>query len=182
MIPYRDKKIINAVAFFAKQHRKKAKRPLYQTFLYKYLAFLDFYSLKETGRPALGLTYKAMKHGPVPMEIYGDKQDTPKYKFQEDEWGEFIVVIGKPDLNYFSPYEIELMERFIDFFAQVWVNTTVISDSSHEEILAWSRTWNEKPNKIIEYALEFEGDLFSKNEEDLTFPEEVFLTLRAMAF
>ena len=74
MIPYRNEKIQSAVAFFAKQHYKKTKRLLYQTYLYKYLAFLDFLSLRETGIPALGLVYSAMDLGPVPIEIYGNKK------------------------------------------------------------------------------------------------------------
>jgi len=71
MIPYQKEKIENAICFFAHEHMKKTRQSLYQTFLYKYLAFLDFEILKETGRPCLGLSYMAMEHGPVPMEIYG---------------------------------------------------------------------------------------------------------------
>ena len=181
MIPYRNEKIQNAVAFFARRHRVKANRRLYQTFLYKYLAFLDFYSLKETGRPVLELTYKAMQFGPVPIEIYEDKSKTPKYKFQKDDMGEYVVATDKPDLDYFSPYEIELMERLIEIFAQQWVTVDTISDCSHEEIIAWRRTWTDQPNEIIDYALEFDGDLFSKKEEELTYPEVVYLTHKALA-
>ena len=47
MIPYQKEKIENAICFFASEHQKKTKHPLYQTFLYKYLAFLDFESLRE---------------------------------------------------------------------------------------------------------------------------------------
>jgi hypothetical protein len=61
MIPYKNEKIQNAIAFFAKEHCKKVRKPLYQTYLYKYLAFLDFISLREVGRPALELIYKAME-------------------------------------------------------------------------------------------------------------------------
>jgi uncharacterized phage-associated protein len=180
MIPCRNEKVQNAVAYFAEQHRKKSKRYLYQTFLYKYLAFLDFYSLKETGRPALDLVYKAMKKGPVPIEIYEHKTETPKYKFVKDEWGEFVVAKGKPDLDYFSPYEINLMDRLLEIFARKWVTSTQASDSSHERIKAWQRTWAQCPNGIIDPALEFEGDLFRKKEDQLSYSEEVYLTYRAL--
>ena len=35
MIPYQKEKIENAICFFANEHQKKTKHPLYQTFLYK---------------------------------------------------------------------------------------------------------------------------------------------------
>jgi hypothetical protein len=180
MIPCRTEKIQNAIAYFAEQHRKRAKRYLYQTFLYKYLAFLDFFSLKETGRPALDLVYKAMKRGPVPIEIYGDKSETPKYKFMRDELGEVVVAKGKANLDYFSPYEIKLMDKLLEIFARKWVTSSHASDSSHEVIKAWQRTWAEHPNGIIDLALEFEGDLSRKKEGELSYQEEVYLTYRAL--
>lgn len=165
MIPYRDEKIQNAIAFFAKEHRKKTRQFLYQTFLYKYLAFFDFWSLRDTGRPALNLKYKAMKKGPVPIEIYGNKQETEK---------------KDPDMDYFSPYEEELLHKLIEIFAQRWVTTGVMSDASHEDLLAWKRTWESKPNSFIDYALEFKGNLYLKKDDQLTFPEQVFLTFKAI--
>jgi len=180
MIPYREKKIQNAIVFFAQNHPKKAKKPLYQVYLYKYLAFLDFLSLRETGRPALELTYKAMKRGPVPVEIYYEKINTDKYRFVKDEWGEFIVSKGKPDMDYFSHYEIDLMERLIEIYAQQWITTNIMSDSSHDDILAWQRTWAKQKNSIIDYKLEFEEDVFFKKDEDLTYPEEVYRTYKTL--
>ncbi|MEA1947234.1 MAG: Panacea domain-containing protein [Thermodesulfobacteriota bacterium] len=181
MIPYKDEKIQNAIAFFAHNHKKKARRYLYQTYLYKYLAFLDFSSLKEQGFPVLGLTYRAMKRGPVPIEIYSTKEDTKKYKFIKDELGVFIIAKEKPNLNYFSPYEIELMERLIEIYAVQWVLTDTMSEASHEAILAWRRTYIGNPNGIIDYSLEFEGDVLSKKQEELTYQEEVFLINKALA-
>ena len=180
MIPYRDEKIQNAVAFFAQEHKKRAKRHLYQTFLYKYLAFLDFCSLKETGRPVLGLTYQAMALGPVPIEIYRDKTDKPLYKFVKDELGEIVVAREKPNLDYFSSYELDLMNRLLDIYARRWIKTSVVSDASHQSINAWLRTFQNTPNAVIDYALEFDGDIFSKKDEELTYPEEVYLTYRAL--
>jgi uncharacterized phage-associated protein len=181
MIPYRKEKIINAVAFFAHRHQKKTRQRLYQTSLYKYLAFFDFYSLSETGHPALGLIYKAMKRGPVPVEIYDNKAETATYKFKKDNIGEFIVVKGTPDLDYFSAYELSLLERLIEIFADRWVTSRIMSDASHEEINAWRRTWAEKQNSIINFDLEFDGDVLSKKEDELTYVEEIYLTQKALA-
>jgi len=180
VIPYRDEKIMNAVSFFADKHRKKTRKPLYQTALYKYLAFFDFLSLRESGRPALDLVYRAKERGPVPVEIYGNKKDTSKYKFRKDEYGEFVISVGSFDPDYFSPYELEIMERLIEIYAQAWVNTTIMSNSSHSDIKAWRRTWEKKPNSLIDYSLEFDEDLSLKDEENLTYPEEVYLTYRAL--
>jgi len=164
MLPYRKEKIQNAIAFFAKEHRKKTRKPLYQTYLYKYLAFLDFTSLRETGRPALELVYKAMRRGPVPVEIYEDKVDTHLYKFIKDDFGEFVATTNKPNMDYFSSCEIDLMNRLIEIYATKWMTTDVMSDASHEDIAAWKRTYYSKPNQIIDYSLEFEGDVFLKNQ------------------
>ncbi len=181
MIPYRIEKIQNAIAFFAGEHRKKTRKPLYQTYLYKYLAFFDFMSLRETGRPALELIYRAMQRGPVPIEIYGKKQDTPLYRFVKDKFGECIVAKNKPDMDYFSSYETDLMHRLIEIYATRWITAGDMSDASHEDISAWRRTYYGKPNTIIDYTLEFDGNLLSKRENELTYPEEVYLTYRAMA-
>ena len=181
MIPYRKEKIQNAIVFFAREHRKKTRKPLYQTYLYKYLAFLDFISLREIGRPALELIYKAMQRGPVPIEIYKEKADTPLYKFVKNELGEIIVTKNKPNMDYFSSYEIELMYRLIEIYATSWMTTDVMSDASHEDIAAWRRTYYQNPNTTIDYTLEFDDDLLSKRENELTYPEEAYLTYRAIA-
>lgn len=181
MIPYRKEKIQNAIVFFAREHRKKTRKPLYQTYLYKYLAFLDFISLREIGRPALELIYKAMQRGPVPIEIYEKKEDTLLYRFVKDTLGEVVVPKNKPNMDFFSPYEIDLMHRLIEIYATTWITTDVMSDASHEDIAAWKRTYFKKPNTIIDFILEFDGDLLSKRENELTYPEEVYLTYRAMA-
>lgn len=51
----------------------------------------------------------------------------------------------------------------------------MISDASHEDILAWKRTWETKPNSIIDYSLEFEGNILKKSEKELSYPEENYL-------
>lgn len=184
MIPYQKEKLENAVCFFAREHMRHTKHHLYQTFLYKYLALLDFGYLRAYGRPALGLTYQAMQMGPVPKELY-DRRDDPDlsecFAFQEDESGHKAVVAkNAPDLAYFSQREIDLMKRIIEIYAQGYVTSRIMSDASHQEILAWRRTWAREPNAVIDFALEFPEDVFNKPEHQLTFPEEVFLVQKGL--
>lgn len=183
MIPYQKEKTENAICFFAKEHQKKARKPLYQTFLYKYLAFLDFTSLKETGEPALGLRYRAMERGPVPIDIY-DKRETyssPLAKFVKDERGGIMVIARKePDLDYFSPYEIELMSRLIEIYARSYIPTKLVSDASHQEIAAWKNTWQTKPNSLIDYASEFGSDSACVMESEVPYAKNRFHVSRTL--
>ena len=183
MIPYQKEKIENAICFFAKEHRKKTRQMLYQTFLFKYLALFDFGYLKKYGKPALGLTYQAMEKGPVPIEIYNKRMDEPwsnLFSFQEDQNKFMIIPKGTPNLDYFSSREIKLMNTLIEIYAHQFINSKLMSDASHQEILAWKRTWQKKHNDYIDFSLEFSGNIFEKSEKDLTFPEEVYLTQKGL--
>jgi len=183
MIPYQKQKIENAICFFAHEHKKKTRQALYQTFLYKYLAFLDFECIKETGRPCLGLEYMAMQRGPVPIKIYSQRDKIKSDLFQfipDQEDSRIILAKTKPNLDYFSKKEISLMQKLIEIYASNYINTKLISDASHEAILAWKKTWKNKQNGIIDYATGFDDDLSYKKEEDLTYPEESYLIYRAL--
>jgi len=183
MIPYQKEKIENAICFFAREHLKKTKHPLYQTFLYKYLAFLDFESLRETGRPCLGLTYKAMERGPVPMEIYSKRNEfkTPLFEFYHDQEGRFTIHSKcKANLDYFSKFEINQMHRLIEIYAKSYIPAKIISDASHESIISWKKTWKKNPNGIMDYDAEFDDNLFNKKEKELNYSEESYLIYRAL--
>lgn len=179
MIAYQKEKIDNAICFFAREHKKKSGKDLPQTYLYKYLAFLDFYSIEKTGIPALGLKYKAMERGPVPIELYNKRRNlkTDLYEFKKQD--EKIYIIhpkGRLNLNFFSDFEIEKMKELISKHAWKYGSTNEISDASHKKILAWKRTWENKENAIIDYKLTFEGDIKNKPPEKLTYVEERYLT------
>jgi len=179
VIPYQKEKLENAVCFFAVEHNRRARHHLYQTFLYKYLALFDFGYLRAYGKPALGLTYKAMKMGPVPIQLYGSRNNekvSDCFSMPKDEAGNIIIVPhGKPNLDYFNKREIDLMNKLIEIYAQSYVTSHIMSDSSHEEILAWKRAWKQEQNSIIDFSLEFSGNVYERPEDNLTFPEEVFL-------
>jgi hypothetical protein len=184
VIPYQKEKLENAVCYFAREHASHTRHRLYQTFLYKYLALFDFGYLRAYGKPALGLTYQAMQMGPVPKELYDrrDDQELSKcFSFQKDESGHLAVVVKTaPNLDYFSKREIELMNRIVEIYAQSYVTSRIMSDASHQDILAWRRTWARKQNAVIDFALEFPEDVFNKPEHQLTFPEEVFLVQKGL--
>lgn len=195
-IPYKDQKVEGAIAFFASEHKKKTRESLGLTALFKYLAFYDFKSLEETGELALGLTYKAMERGPVPVEIYiENRYRKSEYylfegkQFYKDgkEYTAFDIiprpVKKKEYLNYFSEYDLELMNRLIFFFAQSWVSAKVMSDASHAKkdgIKAWVKAWNREHDSIINIA-----DTFDDLEEKVinnkaSSPEEHFFIHRLL--
>ena len=183
MIAYQKEKIENAICFFASKHRERTKKPLTQTFLYKYLAFLDFKSLEETGHPALGLKYLAMGKGPVPIEIYSKRKTlkTECFEFREVEENKFVVIPkGRPNLEVFSPYEIKKMQQLIEIYADTFVKTSDISEASHQDIKAWRKAYKKKENSIIEYELQFDGDVMHKKPKELTHAEENFLIYKSI--
>ena len=86
--------------------------PLTQTSLYKYFSFLDFASIEETGRRALGLLYRKM--GKVPMSIgtngKRDKVKNDYFILVRQAGGRYVVkAVGEPDLECFSPFEVSVM-------------------------------------------------------------------------
>jgi len=61
MIAYKVEKRNNAICFFAQEVYKLRKQYLPQTLLYKFLSYLDFFSIEKLGKPALELKYRAYK-------------------------------------------------------------------------------------------------------------------------
>lgn len=184
MFPYKEKKIINAITYIAQKHKQKTRRNLYQTALYKYLGFIDFTSIKEVGRPVTGLHYKAMEKGPVPIEIYFEKEyrSTDLYDFKEDQYGVYIDIKKKKcNMDYFSDYEIQLLNNYIEIFAVRYVNSNMMSDASHKNIFAWKRVYNKTPNENIKYSDEFPGDIHSYDIDKLTLPQESYLIFTQLA-
>lgn len=183
MIPYSKEKIINAICFFAKEHKKRTRKPLYQTFLYKYLAFLEFKSLEETGMPVFGLEYLAMERGPVPIEIYKnrDKLKNNYFVFKKIGDDKYVIIPKKtPNLEYFSPYEIKKMKELIEIYAEKFITSDDISEASHQDIKQWRKAWNRKPNSIVKYDYSFDEDIENKTSEELNAAEEKFLIFKAL--
>jgi uncharacterized phage-associated protein len=188
MIAYRKERVDNAILFFAKGHYKKTKKYLSQTSLYKYLAFFEFRYLKKYGDMPLELTYKAMQRGPVPMEIY-ENRDKPGYfplvvfdPFQtQGRTGYLVKPKGTFNPDYFAEAELEEMNNLIEIFAQQWVGASDMSDASHQDIKAWKKTWSRSPNAIIDPIEEFDRDIMTASEETLHTGELRYLMHRKMA-
>lgn len=172
------RKVNNAICFFASEHEKATKRSLSQTFLYKYLAFLDFICLEKTGRPSLGLKHLAMKHGTVPIEIYGNRDKLKSeclYTVPLDENKLLFRAKGEPNLEFFSPLELAEMRRLIEIYADHFVHASDISDASHEAIKAWQKAYRRKQNSEISYDEAFDENVLDKDQKDLSYAEESYL-------
>jgi len=188
MLSYQKERIENALLFFAQNHYKKTKRYLSQTFLYKYLAFFEFRYLKEYGDMPLELTYKAMERGPVPMEIYGNR-DNPNYfskvTFEPTKTnsGNSMYLIkpkGTFEPDYFAEAELEEMDHLIEMFAQKWVGSTEMSEASHQAIQAWKKTYSRQPDADIDPIEEFDRDIMAVPEDSLQNGELKYLMHRRM--
>jgi len=189
MLSYQKERIDNALLFFAEKHYQKTKKYLSQTFLYKYLAFFEFRYLKSTGDMPLELTYKAMDHGPVPMEIYGNRDKSGYFSkvifepFITKSGGDGYLVKpnGKFDPDYFAEAELEEMKNLIEMFARQWVGASEMSEASHRAIKAWSKTYSRQPYADIDPIEEFDRDILAIPEETLHTEELKYLMRRKMA-
>ncbi len=179
MIAYREEKIKNAICYFAKEHYKRTNRYIRQTLLYKYLGFLDFESIKNRGKPVLGLSFIAYDKGPVPPEIRAkrDNYDTECFSFF-NTGGDYYNIMPKSDadLSYFSKSEIELMDNILSRYSRKELRNEEMIDAAIKDshkILAW-----EKARKRFHKKMRYE-DMFpnidKKSEEELTPEEENFL-------
>lgn len=183
MIAYQKEKTENAICYFASRHKEKTGKYLFQTSLYKYLSLFEFEFLKKYGQPPIGLTYRAMDWGPVPMEIYGkrEKYDTPCFSFRKNPEGKITVISkGKPDMDYFSMAEIDEMARLVEIYADEFVTSEDMSKASHSEIPAWRKTYEKKPNEIIDFQLTFDEDIETKPSHKLSPAEEEFLIYKGL--
>jgi hypothetical protein len=136
----------------------------------------------------LELTYKAMPRGPVPMEIYENRDNPTCFSLVTFEpfqtktgTGYIIKPKGKFNPDYFAEAELEEMNNLIEIFAQQWVGASVMSDASHQNIRAWKKTYSRNPNTIIDPIEEFDRDIMAVPEETLQTGELRYLMHRKMA-
>ena len=185
MIAYKTEKRNNAICFFAQEVYKLRKQYLPQTLLYKFLSYLDFFSIEKLGKPALELEYRAYKNGPVPVGIYNNREgyQTDCFKFEKRGTNRFIVISTKEaDLDYFSEFEIEIMNYLLDKYIKNNLDMKKIIDKicedSHDEIKAWKVAYNRKKNSRIDYSDTF-GEIDKKESNKLSIQEERFLVYRS---
>jgi hypothetical protein len=136
----------------------------------------------------LELTYKAMDHGPVPMEIYNNR-DNPGYfskvifdtfKTKSGETGYLVKPNGKFESEFFAEAELDEMNSLIDIFAQQWVGAAKMSEASHQAIRAWKTTYSRQPNADIDPIDEFDRDITTVPEDSLKTEELKYLMHRKM--
>ena len=174
----KNEKLKNAICYFAQRHPSQKGAPLYQTYLYKYLAFMDFGSIVERGKPIFGLSYGALEEGPVPMDIYNrrDRLKNETFEFIKISKDKYIVKPKKQaNLSYFSEYEIKKMDENLDKYGKKGITTRDVNKASHL-IRAWKVTERNKP---ILYDDMFEN-IKCKNKEELTPEEETFLIYKSI--
>ena len=142
--------------------------------------------MKKVGDMPLELTYKAMEHGPVPMEIYNNR-DNPSYFSKivfepiQTKSGKSMYLVkpkGTFDSDYFADAELKEMNELIDIFAKRWVGATEMSEASHQEIKAWKKTYSRQPNDNIDPIEEFDRDITALPEDSLQTEELKYLMHR----
>jgi hypothetical protein len=156
--------------------------------MYKYLAFFEFRYLKNVGDMPLELTYKAMEWGPVPMEIFGNREKPDYFKkvvfepvqTKSGKSGYIVKPTGKFNPDYFAEAELEEMHNLIEIFAQLWVGAAEMSEMSHRDIKAWKKTYDRQPDANIDPIEEFDRDIMSVPEETLQNAEYKYLIHRKM--
>ncbi|WP_321991544.1 type II toxin-antitoxin system antitoxin SocA domain-containing protein [Marispirochaeta aestuarii] len=180
MIAYRQERIDNAIAYFAKRHREITNKPAFKTYIFKYLALFDFSVLRETGVPAFDFSYDALQRGPVPRELYYriDQLESEKYTVSEDQDGNhYFTETGDAELDFFSEREIEQLQKIAESYMRPGMKTDDVCDATHHDIKAWRVAWENRGTRNIapmQYMDEFD-DILSKSEDELEPEEEAYL-------
>ena len=143
-------KLLNAILYFCGNTKR-----CNTTKLLKLLSFLDFTHFKETGYPALGLSYYAWKYGPVPNGFYeeikggnvpsdfaGKLVALPQdWKEEYAETPEFIYKAKsriKPDTSIFTPREMKIMKNLCDVYRDATAKQ--MSEITHLHKSPWNTT------------------------------------------
>ncbi|MBF0452890.1 MAG: SocA family protein [Candidatus Magnetomorum sp.] len=163
-ITHSREKLINAVLFFAKNTNFCGK-----TKLMKLLYFLDFIHFKQMGKPVTDLEYYAWEQGPVPKVFFVEINKSLKSDLSSlvsvVQKGNFQHISPnkdkKPDLDYFSPRELKILNDLSFIFKDVKSND--ISDISHLPNEPWSKTIKTKGLfELIDYILAIDTDAEKK--------------------
>lgn len=116
----------------------------FKTKMNKLLFYADFFHYSKTGFSITGLTYIAIKHGPVPRNygsIYDRLSETGYLETKEEEFEEFggerlLSHNGDPDMDLFTPTERFAIENVAQRLGRL--KTSDIVNVSHDE-LAWQQ-------------------------------------------
>lgn len=152
---YIKEKLENAIAYISIIHTTISKKPAFQTYIYKYLALIDFAEIKESGHSVFELDYVALENGPVPALLYDNKEtNLVRQPFKEtvvlkrtEEQQIIFEPVGEPDLSYFSEHEIQLIEATVEHYASKVRNVKQLCEATHQEIPAWKQAWDARAGK-----------------------------------
>lgn len=139
-------------------------------YVYKFLAFVDFYSVKERGRPVFGLKYVALKNGPVPSDLYEEIKNIsiaetyPYYKvIAEGKTKKFYPLEGKElDLSYFAKAELKIIDKVIYILIDASLNSSHYSEASHQGIKAWRKAYEDGEGTPMNYEDEIEDEFLKE--------------------
>lgn len=183
MIINQNKKLENAIAFFASEFHKRKNYWPAQMWIYKLLALLDFRILMATGRPCFGIEYKAMANGPVPSVLYSTRYDgTPNSSYQFIQVGYKrinIEALKEPDLDYFSDRVIDEMHNLVREFIDSGKELKDLINETHK-LRSWKAARKDaeeigRDSIPMRYEDEFEENPMLKDSDNLTFQEENFV-------
>lgn len=105
-------------------------KPLYHTKLLKLVYLIDETAVLECGSPVTWLNYKAWQFGPVAEPVYYAKFNiqgplSEYVEFQQDDNGFKVMAKGEFSDDEFSDYEIELIQKVIDKYANSSCNELI---------------------------------------------------------
>ena len=157
LISTEREKLINAILFFASNTHFCGKVKLF-----KLLYLFDFDHFRESGRPALGLDYRAWKLGPVPLEVM-QEWDQP-----ETDFAAAVDIVPEQVINYvretvvakrafddgaFTKRELRIMHDLSDRFRDE--KTRPLIDFTHAQRGPWDKIWDSGRglNERIPYSL-----------------------------
>jgi uncharacterized phage-associated protein len=151
IIKNNEKKLINAIKYFAENTNMCGK-----TKLFKLLYFLDFKHYMLTARSVTGLQYYAWKLGPVPRELF-QTIDTPNPSFKEElAFTQRKLPSGKRMLSIkvkrefessiFSKRELKLLETLAVEYKDTTADDMV--EATHLENHPWDKIYNQKRKRL----------------------------------
>ncbi len=169
-IPNREERIKNAICFFASEHQRLTGRPLTHTSLYKYLAFLDYASIEQTGRPALGLLYRTKGRHPLSVgtdaKLRSLRED--RFIFLPQGQGRYLVAAtAEPDLSFFSPLEVSEMKSLVETYAHRFAKARDAGEEVRKATGFWKRRWM-RASESVDFDDVFNDDFFINHREACT--------------
>lgn len=129
---------------------------VFNTKMNKLLFYADFYHYRQHGQAISGLSYRAIKYGPVPVHwdrAYSLFDDVRQeiVEFDTGITGTKLVSVSQPDLSLFSESEKDTLRKIAETFSQTTAKE--ISLVSHDEE-AWKRYLG--TSQFIDFSTAFE--------------------------